>query len=97
MSGDGRLLDLFRRSGMSDDHRKPSLAFWTTVVLVVVLTGYPLSIGPLTRLYWVTLNQPAWLKAMADPVYAPMHWAYANGPNWYQNAVAWYCDWWVSF
>jgi hypothetical protein len=63
----------------------------------VVLIGYPLSIGPLTRLYWVTLDRPAWLKAAADPVYAPMDWAYVNGPEWYQNAMAWYCEQWVRF
>lgn len=28
------------------DRKKPGVAFWTTVVLVVVLVGYPLSFGP---------------------------------------------------
>jgi cobalamin synthase len=32
-------------SAMSDDHKKPGVAFWATVVLVVVFV-YPLSIGP---------------------------------------------------
>jgi hypothetical protein len=27
-------------------HRKPGVAFWATVVLVVALVGYPLSFGP---------------------------------------------------
>ena len=28
------------------DHKKPGVAFWATVGLVVVLVGYPLSLGP---------------------------------------------------
>jgi hypothetical protein len=79
------------------DHKNPGVAFWATLVMLALLVAYPLSIGPLTRLYWVTFDQPAWLKAVADPVYAPMHWAYANGPEWYQNAIAWYCELWTSF
>ena len=29
-----------------DASKKPSVAFWATVVLVVVLVAYPLSFGP---------------------------------------------------
>ncbi len=28
------------------DRKKPGVAFWTTVTLVVLLVGYPLAIGP---------------------------------------------------
>jgi hypothetical protein len=28
------------------DRKKPGVAFWVTVALVVVLVGYPLSLGP---------------------------------------------------
>jgi hypothetical protein len=28
------------------DRKKPGVAFWATVVMVVVLVGYPLSFGP---------------------------------------------------
>jgi hypothetical protein len=28
------------------DRKKPAVAFWATVALVVVLVGYPLSFGP---------------------------------------------------
>jgi|GEM_PF-5871742 len=31
---------------MSSDHKKPGMAFWATVGLVVALVGYPLSFGP---------------------------------------------------
>ena len=31
-------------------HKKPGWTFWTTVALVVVLFGYPLSLGPVDYL-----------------------------------------------
>jgi len=31
---------------MTTDRKKPGVAFWATVGLVVVLVGYPLSFGP---------------------------------------------------
>ena len=31
---------------MTSDRKKPGWAFWATVTLVVVLVGYPLSLGP---------------------------------------------------
>jgi len=31
---------------MTSDRKKPGLTFWATVVVVVVLVGYPLSFGP---------------------------------------------------
>jgi hypothetical protein len=34
---------------MPCDHKKPGLAFWATVVVVVLLAAYPLSIGPVSR------------------------------------------------
>ena len=30
---------------MTSDRKKPGVAFWTTVVVVVLLVGYPLSFG----------------------------------------------------
>jgi hypothetical protein len=36
---------------MTPAREKPGVAFWTTVVVVVVLVGYPLSFGPAC---WVT-------------------------------------------
>ena len=35
------------------DRKKPGVAFWATVVLVVLLVGYPLSIGPA---FWAWQN-----------------------------------------
>ena len=31
---------------MTPDRKKPGVAFWTTVAVVVALVGYPLSFGP---------------------------------------------------
>ena len=49
-------------SQMSEDRKKPGVAFWATAVLVVVLVGYPLSFGPI---FWLIDNgfiphQPAY-------------------------------------
>jgi hypothetical protein len=57
---------------MTSDRKKPGVAFWATVALVVVLLGYPLSVGPA---YWLqqreiirfevflTLYKPLWMLA----------------------------------
>ena len=36
---------------MTSDRKKPGVAFWATVVVTVVLVGYPLSFGPAC---WIT-------------------------------------------
>ena len=35
-----------QESRTDDDHKKPGVAFWATVGLVVILVVYPLSFGP---------------------------------------------------
>ena len=42
------------------DRKKPGVAFWATVVLVMVLVGYPLSIGPAVWLA-VKTEAPGWV------------------------------------
>ena len=58
---------------VTSDRKKPGVTFWATVVVVVALVGYPLSIGP-----WFWLNASGrsltLVKCMA-PVYQPIHWA----------------------
>ena len=53
------------------DHKKPGVAFWATVVVVVALVTYPLSFGPAC---WVTsrINRGADLVPV---VYRPLTWA----------------------
>lgn len=50
--------------------QKPGVAFWTTVVLTVMLVGYPLSFGPAC---WVTSRANAgaeWLSFFYRPIIA---------------------------
>jgi hypothetical protein len=61
------------------DRKKPGVAFWATVALVVVLVGYPLSQGPAVWLqesgYWPeSLN---W----ADHGYDPLRWIMHRSPD----------------
>jgi hypothetical protein len=68
------------------DRKKPGVAFWATVVVVVVLVGYPLSFGPAC---WVTSHcgiKGDWLFF----AYAPMIWTLNHGPDVLFNAVSWY-------
>jgi hypothetical protein len=67
-------------------HKKPGMAFWTTVVVVVALVAYPLSFGPAC---WLAsrCNLPGdWLFV----VYAPMIWPLNNGPDFLFDAISWY-------
>ena len=50
---------------MTSDRKKPGVAFWASVVLVVALVGYPLSFGP-----------AVWLAARGVIPKSPVKWAY---------------------
>jgi hypothetical protein len=80
---------------MTSDRKKPGVAFWATVVLVVALGAYPLSWGPAC---WVSSRLDAGCSCL-PLVYRPMIWAMARNdrvaaalnryaelgaaPNWY--------------
>jgi hypothetical protein len=74
---------------MSDDRKKPGLAFWATVVLVAVLM-YPISFGPAC---WVSLRNNAGGR-LVGAVYYPIFWlafekSLATRPVfWYMTAGA---------
>ena len=53
---------------MSEDRKKPGVAFWATVVVVVALVGYPLSFGPAC---WITSRMNFGAEAV-QTVYRPM-------------------------
>ena len=81
------------------DRKKPGVAFWATVAVVVVLVGYPLSFGPAC---WVTSRMN--IGASAIPVlYRPLTWAMSPDADTTINRVStWYAkigapgDWeWV--
>jgi hypothetical protein len=65
---------------MTSDHKKPGVAFWATVTLVVMLVAYPLSIGPV---FWTCnqLSAPDWLWSTVDYAYGPLWFIAFYGPE----------------
>jgi hypothetical protein len=72
--------------------KKPGIAFWATVVVVVVLVAYPLSIGLSYRL--LSLLSGDALSRAQDvylAVYAPILWVYEHGPAPVHEAINFLC------
>jgi hypothetical protein len=68
---------------MTTDHKKPGLAFWATVVVVVVLVAYPLSFGPVC---W-------WFSPQAAPqIYWPIGWLAVNDTRWSREVILVYAS-----
>jgi hypothetical protein len=66
--------------------RKPGVAFWATVVMVVaVLVAYPLSIGPAV---WLTARGH-FRESTVQSIYMPVLWT-ASQAEWLDNAVTWW-------
>lgn len=84
---------------MISNRMKPGAAFWATVVAVVVLVIYPLSLGPLT---WLDYHgfMPEWSDGPLRTLYAPLVWlgkigVEGPGMNALGRAINWYVDlWW---
>jgi hypothetical protein len=75
------------------DRKKPGVAFWATmvvVVLLVVLVGYALSWGPAC---WAVelMGDPPWALEAYWWIYAPLFWVDSECPESIQNATNWYC------
>jgi hypothetical protein len=71
---------------MTSDSKRPSIAFWATVVMIAVL-AYPLSFGPAC---WITsrLNRGAELVPV---LYRPLTWAMSEKSDATFNRVSrWY-------
>jgi hypothetical protein len=68
------------------DHKKPGVAFWATVALVVVLVGYPLSFGPAC---WATNRHWQYLPLTAN-AYRPLVRLAMEGPDWVSRPL---CRW----
>jgi hypothetical protein len=84
---------------MSEPQKKPGVAFWATVVVVCLLVGYPLSLGPLM---WLRARNlvPGWSEETLRSFYAPLHWVTTLGaePNNYNQlgrAINWYSSLWL--
>ena len=79
---------------MTPSRKKPGVAFWAIVVVVVVLVVYPLSFGPTL---WV-VNQK-WCPARLIDVwvwfYRPIGWLQNYGPQPIRDIIVWYCGCWV--
>jgi hypothetical protein len=64
------------------DRKKPGVAFWATVVVAVVLVGYPLSFGP--ACWWFSTPIPStgpWNFGEAPAIYMPIGWIGEHGPK----------------
>jgi hypothetical protein len=73
-----------------DGRKKPGVAFWATVVVVVVLVGYPLSLFPIAWLDVRGLLPDGTLPGEFTMAYcAPVRWARDNGPEWIEKSTDW--------
>src|SRR5262245_19211887 len=74
---------------MTPDRKKPGVAFWATVVVVVVLVASPVSWGPAC---WLARKNilPHWVVTKG---YVPVIWIYYYGPKPVRRAVGW----WAGF
>jgi hypothetical protein len=76
------------------DRKKPTAGFWITVVLVAVLVGYPLSVGPLQWLDERGMLSDSWDKP-TKVFYAPLDWLVRNSEA-ARAALSWYVGLWVN-
>jgi hypothetical protein len=75
---------------MSEDRKKPTAGFWTTVALVALL-AYPVSYGPAC---WLDSRGwfPAVLHDAAICFYWPIGWLMRHGPQPIAKALWWWAD-----
>jgi hypothetical protein len=67
--------------------KKPGVAFWATVALVVVLIGYPLSFGPAC---WISSHLNAGTRAVRV-IYRPITWGLSDEySGTLDSAIRWY-------
>jgi hypothetical protein len=71
------------------DRKKPGVAFWGTVVLVLVM-AYPLSFGPACWLYSRSESLEIW--ETSDRIYYPILWACWHAPEPVGDAIDWYMN-----
>ncbi len=73
--------------------KHPSVAFWATVVVVVVLVVYPLSMGPALYVS-ARLPDPEAGIEIVWPVYRPLDSLAKHSPR-LRNLMRWYVSLWV--
>jgi hypothetical protein len=68
---------------MTTDRKKPGVAFWAIVVLVMVLAGYPLSFGPACR----------WSAQVGQMmIYRPCVYLTTKGPTFVRTSMRWWVE-----
>ncbi len=84
------------------DRKKPGVAFWATVVVVVALVLYPLSYGPAMRFVYEN-GQRRWTTAWDRDVirqsiflfYLPIRLLHSDGPQPIFKVIEWYVRLWM--
>ena len=76
--------------------KKPGVAFWATVALVVVLVGYPLSIGPAAYMAYRGWLAEGWRFRAYQSIYAPLIWLFEHGPAPIHDTIEWYVSFWIA-
>ena len=75
--------------------RKPSAGFWITVALVMVLVGYPLSLGPYCWAYTQFPQHDLW--STSNQFYYPILRAWSDGPEPISGSIGWYANLCTAF
>jgi hypothetical protein len=74
-------------------HKRPGIAFWATVVVVVALVAYPLSFGPAC---WIVPR--LWARGLMPQRVADVLWHFYDPlrssilPEWFANLRDWYSN-----
>jgi hypothetical protein len=76
------------------DHRKPTVAFWTTVFLVAAGL-YMAGFGPACWLLWRPWCPSAAVELL-PVIYWPITWLIQSGPDPIRDAFIWYEDIWEA-
>ncbi len=73
------------------DRKQPGVAYWATVVVVVGLLAYPLSLVIISLLDDLDLTPP--FDSTAGEILwaycAPLRWVISNGPDWIRDPLLW--------
>jgi RsiW-degrading membrane proteinase PrsW (M82 family) len=77
-------------------NRRERWAKRMAVALVVLLAGYPLSIGPVFCLR-IMIGDPQWAKDAYEFTYLPLLWALGQSPQSVVSAMDWYFELWARF
>src|SRR5215475_8318253 len=70
---------------MTSDRKKPGVAFWATVMVVVALIGYPVSLGPAI---WLTARG-CFRDSAVQSCYMPVLWSAAHAES-LEEVVVWW-------